>query len=53
MAWKALSDLKGNVRRTWERRRASGAALSYVDPSTSQVMVWVGWPGRAPLKATG
>ena len=43
--WRALSDLGGSLRRTWERRIAAGVARSYVDGGTTERMVWLGWPG--------
>ena len=47
MAWRALCQMQGNLQRTWQRRCAAGVAESYVDPATSQFMVWIGWPGQA------
>jgi hypothetical protein len=55
MAWEALDDMRGPIRRTWVRRSASGAAETRVDPVSGRVMVWVGWPDwrQRALTATG
>ena len=44
MAWRTLSTLDGDLRRTWERRHAAGVAQSRRDPITAEIMVWIGWP---------
>lgn len=48
MAWRALDELEGSLRRTWQRRLAAGVVESYVDPESRRRMIWLSWPGSRP-----